>query len=102
MSHRRHQQGVALPAALIVVAVAGAVSAAVATLARTELVLARNREAATRALAAADACLASITVGLPAGWDFDGPMAGDDGLPGTADDGLRAAFFNDVGDLLGV
>jgi len=80
-----------LPAALVVVAVAGAVSAAVATLARTELMLARNRETAARALAAADACAASVTAGLPAGWEFEGPIAGDDGVAGTADDGLRPA-----------
>src|SRR5262245_38865972 len=92
VSRRHHPaRGVALPAALVVVAVAGAVSAAVATLAQTELVLARNRETAARALAAADACAASVTAGLPAGWEFDGPIAGDDGVAGTADDGLRPA-----------
>jgi hypothetical protein len=88
---RRTTRGAALPAALMLVAVAGAVSAAVATLARTEVVLARNREAAAHALAAADGCLAAVAADLPTGWEFDGPMAGPDGVAGTADDGVRPA-----------
>jgi hypothetical protein len=84
-------RGVALPGALVLVALAGVVSAAVATLARTELVLARNREAAARALAAADACLAAVAADLPAGWEFDAAVAGPDGVVGTGDDGVRPA-----------
>lgn len=92
MSRGAHgTRGAALPAALVVVAVAGAVSAAVATLARTEVVLARNREAAAHALAAADGCLAAVTAALPAGWEFNAAIAGPDGVAGTADDGVRAA-----------
>jgi len=87
----RTTRGGALPAALVLVAVAGAVSGAVATLARTELVLARNREAAAHALAAADGCLAIVAVDLPAGWGFEAPIAGPDGVAGTADDGMRPA-----------
>jgi hypothetical protein len=87
----RTARGAALPAALVLVAVAGAVSAAVATLARTEVVLARNREAAAHALAAADGCVAAVTADLPVGWEFDGLVAGPDGVAGTADDGVRPA-----------
>jgi hypothetical protein len=75
----------------VLVAIAGAVSAAIATLARTEVVLARNREVAARALAAADACLAAVAADLPPGWEFDDLLAGPDGLAGTADDGARPA-----------
>ena len=78
-------------AALVVVAVAAAVSAALATLAHTELVLARNRDAAAQAQAAADGCLATVVAGLPAGWDFDAALAGADATPGTGDDGLVPA-----------
>ncbi len=87
----RPSRGGALPAALVVVAIAGAVSAAVATLARTEVILSRNREAAARALAAADGCLAAVVAELPAGWEFDAAIAGADGSAGTADDGVRPA-----------
>jgi hypothetical protein len=75
----------------VLVAVAGAVSAAVATLARTEVMLARNREVAAHALAAADGCLAAIIADLPAGWEFDELIAGPDDVAGTADDGARPA-----------
>jgi hypothetical protein len=88
----RPDRGAALPAALVVVAVAAAVSAALAALARSEVLLARGREASTRALAAADACAADVVAGLPAGWEFDALIAGADGVPGTADDGARAAL----------
>jgi hypothetical protein len=92
VSHRASRSsGVALPAALIVVAVAAAVSAALATLAREELVVARGRETAARALAAADGCAAAVVADLPAGWEFDTLIAGADGVSGTPDDGERAA-----------
>jgi hypothetical protein len=87
----RTTRGAALPAALVLVAIAGAVSAAIATLARTEIVLARNREVAARALAAADGCVAAVAADLPAGWEFDDLLAGPDGIAGTADDGARSA-----------
>ncbi len=88
---RRRPRGAALPAAIALVAVAGAVSAAVATLARTEILLARSRDAAIHALAAADGCLAAVIAELPAGWEFDGLVAGADGIEGTADDGVHGA-----------
>jgi len=75
-------------AALVVVAVTAAVSAALATLAHSEIVLARNRDAAAQAQSAADGCLAAVVAGLPAGWDFDQALAGPDGMPGTTDDGF--------------
>ena len=75
-------------AALVVVAVTAAVSAALATLAHSEIVLARNRDAAAQAQSAADGCLAAVVAGLPAGWDFDQALAGPDGTPGTTDDGF--------------
>jgi len=84
-------RGAALPAALVLVAIAGAVSAAITSLARTEIVLARNREVAARALAAADGCLATVAADLPAGWEFDELLAGLDGIAGTVDDGVRPA-----------
>jgi hypothetical protein len=87
----RDDRGAALPAALIVVAVAAAVSAALGALARSEVLLARGREASARALAAADACAADVVADLPAGWEFDPVIAGADGVPGTPDDGARAA-----------
>jgi hypothetical protein len=89
MSRAGH--GAALPGALVLVALAGIVSAAVATLARTELALVRHRDAAAHALAAADACLAAVAADLPVGWAFDAVVAGPDGISGTADDGARAA-----------
>jgi hypothetical protein len=79
-----------LLAALIVVVVAAAVSAAVATLAREEVLLARGRETAARAIAAADGCTAAVVSDLPAGWEFDTLIAGPDGVSGTLDDGERA------------
>jgi hypothetical protein len=87
----RRSRGAALPAALIVVAVAAAVSAALGMLAQEELLLARGREAAARALAEADGCAAAVAADLPAGWEFDAVIAGADGLPGTPDDGQRVA-----------
>jgi hypothetical protein len=89
---RRHRgRGSALPAALAIVAVAAIVSASLATLARTEVLLARNREAAARALAAADGCVAEVVSALPAGWRFDALVLGPDGVAGTPDDGDRPA-----------
>ena len=70
-----------MPAALVVVAVAAAVSAALGALAQSELLLARGREASGAALAAADACAADVVADLPAGWDFDTLIAGADGWP---------------------
>jgi len=79
-----------LPAALATVAVGAALGAAVADLARIEVVLARHRRAASTALFAADACLAETIAGLPPGWDFAALIAGPDQVRGTADDGLLA------------
>jgi hypothetical protein len=85
---RRSEHASVMLAALVVVAVAAAVAAALATRAHTELVLARNRDAATRAQAAADGCLAGVVAGLPAGWDFAEALAGPDATAGTGDDGV--------------
>jgi hypothetical protein len=78
---------VALPVGLLVLLVTSLVSAALAELARTEALMARDRRIAAAALAAADACVADVTSILPAGWDFDALVAGADGVVGTADDG---------------
>jgi len=88
---RRSRRGSALPAALAIVAVAAIASATLSTLARTEILLARNRAAASAALAAADGCAAAVVSELPAGWDFDAIVVGADGVAGTADDGARPA-----------
>ncbi len=85
------QRGTALLAALVVTAVAAGVSAALAVVARTAIILGRNRDVAAQAQAAADGCLAAIVAALPAGWEFDTTLAGTDGIPGTADDGVLAA-----------
>src|SRR2546423_5067811 len=80
----------ALPAALATLAVSAALGAAVAELARIEVVLAEQRRAASVALAACDACAAEAIAALPVGWDFDPLLAGPDGRTGTADDGVLA------------
>jgi len=83
--------GAALPAALIALAVSSALAAGLANLSRTELMIARDRQRMAVALAAADACLATVTASLPAGWDLDTVLAGPDGVSATADDGVLAA-----------
>src|SRR5206468_612226 len=80
----------ALPAALATLAVYAALGAAVAELARLEVVLAEQRRAASVALAACDACAAEVVAALPVGWDFTPLLAGPDGRTGTADDGALA------------
>ncbi|HUE30562.1 MAG TPA: hypothetical protein VMR79_06790 [Verrucomicrobiae bacterium] len=80
----------ALPAALAALAVSAALGAAVAELARIEVVLAVQRRAASVALAAADACAAEVVAALPVGWDLDAVPAGPDGRNGTPDDGVLA------------
>ncbi len=88
MNHHHAERGAAaLPAALAVIAVSAALTAALAELAGTEVVLARHRQSAATALAAADACLASVMAGLPVGWDFASILTGPDGRTGTPDDG---------------
>jgi hypothetical protein len=90
---RRHpgNAGIALPAALVALAVSAALGAALAELAGTELLLVRNRRAGATALAASDACLSRIVAGLGAGWHFDAELAGPDALAGTPDDGSVTA-----------
>jgi len=83
--------GTALPAALVALAVSASFTAALADLARTEVILARYRRVAAAALAAADGCLAALVAAVPAGWDFDAVLAGPDGTTGTADDGTLVA-----------
>jgi len=90
--HRRSQHGgTALPAALVALVVAASFAAALADLARTEVILARYRQVAAAALAAADACLAAVVAAMPPGWDFDPLLAGPDGVTGTGDDGMLVA-----------
>jgi len=91
--HRRSQRrgGTSLPAALAALAVSVSFTAALADLARTEVILARYRRAATAALAAADGCLARLLAAVAPGWDFDTMLAGPDGATGTADDGTLLA-----------
>src|SRR5205823_1900374 len=74
----------ALPAALATLAVSAALGAAVAELARLEVVLAEQRRAASVALAACDACAAEVVAALPVGWDFTPLLAGPDGRTGSA------------------
>ena len=80
----------ALPAALAALVVSTALSAAVAELARIEVILAEKRRAAALALAACDACVAEVLAAIPAGWDFGPLLAGPDGRIGTGDDGALA------------
>src|SRR5205823_2892580 len=87
----------ALPAALATLAVSAALGAAVAELARIEVVLAEQRRAASVALAACDACAAEAIAALPVGWDFDPLLAGPDGRTGTADDGAAASASAGLG-----
>jgi len=84
----RRERGFALAAALLGVVLAGTVAAALAELARLEVVLARLRRATVDALAAVDGCLHAAVAALPAGWDFDAVIVGADGTAGTADDGV--------------
>src|SRR5262249_29689663 len=84
---RRERGAVALATALAVLLIAMLLGAAVADVARIELVLAQSRRTLARGLAAAEACLARVTATLPAGWDQTSTLAGPDGIGGTADDG---------------
>ncbi len=91
MTPRDPARGSALPAALLVVAVAAVAAASLATLAQTEVLLARNRLSALRALSAADGCVADVVSALSTGWAFDALLLGPDGVSGTADDGATSA-----------
>jgi hypothetical protein len=82
---------VALATALILVLVATLLGAAVADVARIELVLAQSRRTLARGLAAAETCLARVTAALPAGWDHSTALVGTDGVAGTVDDGILVA-----------
>jgi len=83
--------GTSLPAALAALAVSVSFTAALADLARTEVILARYRRMAAVALAATDGCVAALVAAVPPGWDFDLVLAGPDGAGGTADDGTLVA-----------
>jgi len=91
--HRRGRRrgGTSLPAALAALAVSVSFTAALADLARTEVILARYRRMTAAALAAGDGCLAELVAAVPPGWDFDVVLAGADGVTGTADDGTLVA-----------
>jgi hypothetical protein len=92
VSARRSEHGGATLATAFVVLLAGSLlAAAVAEIARTELLVARDRRILARGLAAADACLARVVTDLPAGWDHETALAGADGIAGTADDGVQPA-----------
>jgi hypothetical protein len=86
-AHAR-EQGFALAAALLAVAVASTIGSAVVEIARLEVVLARQRRTTLDALAAVDACAEQATTALAAGWEFDPILRGADGVLGTSDDGL--------------
>lgn len=86
---RDHNRGsIPIAAALLVLMAASLLAAAVAEIARTELVLAQHRRTFARGLVAADACLARVAASLPAAWDYGAILVGADGVAGTADDGL--------------
>jgi hypothetical protein len=61
------------------------------TVARTALRAAASRRNTATALATADACLAQVVSGVPAGWDFDAILRGPDGVLNTVDDGQLTA-----------
>jgi hypothetical protein len=80
-------RGFAAAAALLALVLASSIASVMAELARLETALARDRKAVAGALAALDACVEAAIGSLPAGWDFTGLLAGDDGVAGTPDDG---------------
>jgi hypothetical protein len=75
-------------AALLTLLVASTIGTAMSELSRLEVALARQRRATAAGLAAVDACAAEAVASLPAGWDFDDFLLGDDEIAGTADDGV--------------
>lgn len=91
MRRGRTKGSASLLAALSLLAISAGLAAALADVARVEVVLARHRRIMAAGLAAADACLARILASLPAGWDFAGTLAGPDGIAGTPDDGSVVA-----------
>jgi len=78
-------------AALVLVAVAGALAAAITRLAATEATLVARQRTVARALVLADACTAELVAALPAGWELEPLLAGADGHLGTDDDGTLPA-----------
>ncbi|HZP42900.1 MAG TPA: hypothetical protein VFD84_15515 [Candidatus Binatia bacterium] len=90
MSRRPARGTTALPAALAALAVSAALTAAIADVVRTEVVLVRHRGTAAAALAKADACLAAVLARLPAGTDF-APLLAPEAAPIDAPPGCRAA-----------
>lgn len=87
----RRRDGFAMVAAMLALLLVALFGSTMAELGRMELLLARNGTRLATGLAALDECAAAVTRSLPLGWDFDGVLAGPDGTPGTADDGLVAA-----------
>ena len=83
--------GFVLPAVVLLLAITAVLASALAELAGSQALLARNRAAAAVALAAADACVARVVAALPAGWDASAALVGPDGVAGTADDGTLDA-----------
>ena len=96
----RERGGATLAAALVVLLAGSLLAAALSDVARTDLLVARDRRIATVGFAAADACAARVAALLPAGWDQGEALAGPDGTNGTADDGVRAAPSGCVATLL--
>ena len=98
---RAGQRGGATLATALVVLLAGSLlAAALSDVARTELLVARDRRVAAVGFAAADACVARVVAALPAGWAQADALAGPDGTSGTADDGVRVAPSGCVATLL--
>jgi len=89
-----------LVTALVVLLAGSLLAAALSDVARTELLVARDRRIATIGFAAADACAARVVALLTAGWDHAEALAGPDGTSGTPDDGVRAAPSGCVATLL--
>jgi hypothetical protein len=84
------RRGSALLAAVTLLAVAAALTAALAEMATSEAWIAGRRRLAAEARAAADGCVARLVASVPPGWDLAPMLAGPDGIAGTADDGTLA------------
>lgn len=90
-AHAAARGAVATMAALVLVAVAGALAAAIMQLTATESLLVARHRVVERALMAADTCAADVLATLPAGWGLDPVLAGPDGIGGSEDDGTVRA-----------
>lgn len=82
------QRGAALLAALILIMILLPLGAYVILQCRTDLLLERNFRAELEAFYAAEAGLEHALAEIEPGQSFDDVLAGPDGIPGTADDGM--------------